>query len=71
MNRRRHGEQNSARRRLNLEVVAEGVETTEQRRLLQNLGCQTVQGYYYSQPLPADQLTDRLDANWHATPCAA
>jgi diguanylate cyclase (GGDEF)-like protein/PAS domain S-box-containing protein len=41
---------------LNLETVAEGVETAEQRLQLQMLGCQRAQGYYWSRPLPGDEL---------------
>jgi diguanylate cyclase (GGDEF)-like protein len=40
-------------------VVAEGVETAEQARGLKALGCQIVQGFYFSKPLPADEF-DRL-----------
>lgn len=39
---------------LGLGLVAEGVETREQWELLANLGYETVQGYYYSKALPAD-----------------
>ena len=40
---------------LNVPVVAEGVETEEQMKLLKRLGCKLVQGYYFSRPLhPAD-----------------
>ena len=40
---------------LNIPVVAEGVETEAQMRLLKELGCPLVQGYYFSRPLhPAD-----------------
>ncbi len=38
-------------RRLNLEVVAEGVETVEQLKFLQTHDCPRVQGYYFSKPL--------------------
>ncbi len=40
-------------RSLNLEVIAEGVETEGQRALLQELGCYAYQGYLYSPALPA------------------
>ena len=35
------------------ETVAEGVETEDQREILQELGCDNYQGYLYSKPLPA------------------
>lgn len=49
---------------LNLEVVAEGVETGRQLEILQRLGCDQVQGYLFSKPLPADELLGYL----HRTP---
>jgi diguanylate cyclase (GGDEF)-like protein/PAS domain S-box-containing protein len=39
---------------LKLDVVAEGVETEEQKRLLHLLNCEQMQGYLFSKPLPAD-----------------
>lgn len=41
---------------LDLEVVAEGVETQEQRQLLCRLGCKLGQGFLFSRPLPPDDL---------------
>ena len=38
---------------LKLKVVAEGVETTDQQELLDQLGCEFVQGYLHSPPLPS------------------
>ncbi|MDC8831754.1 bifunctional diguanylate cyclase/phosphodiesterase [Alteromonas gilva] len=39
-----------------LRVVAEGVETAEQEHLLKAMGCNRVQGYYYSKPLPMSEF---------------
>jgi EAL domain-containing protein (putative c-di-GMP-specific phosphodiesterase class I) len=38
---------------LNMSVVAEGVESEDELRILRDLGCDEVQGYYVSKPLPA------------------
>jgi len=43
---------------LGLSVVAEGVETSAQQKLLAELNCDLIQGYYFSKPLPALQLLD-------------
>src|SRR3954468_5065750 len=40
-------------RRLQLETIAEGVETPEQAQVLVDLGCRLAQGFYFSRPLPA------------------
>ena len=39
---------------LNCEVIAEGVETEEQLKYLRDHGCDIIQGYYYSKPLPLE-----------------
>ncbi|MFM1891342.1 MAG: hypothetical protein RLZ44_419 [Pseudomonadota bacterium] len=46
-----------------MQVVAEGVESATQERLLQSLGCDYLQGYHISQPLAADQLDTFLAAH--------
>ena len=43
-------------RSLGIRVVAEGVETAEQLEFLCRHGCDALQGYYFSQPLPAGEL---------------
>ncbi|MEM9100708.1 MAG: bifunctional diguanylate cyclase/phosphodiesterase [Pseudomonadota bacterium] len=47
-------------RGLNLEVVAEGAETQVHVEFLKQHGCDTVQGYFYSRPLPAHEFTHLL-----------
>ena len=46
----------SVGRNLDISVVAEGVETTEQLSLLQQMGCDQIQGYLISPPLPPDEI---------------
>ena len=41
---------------LGISVIAEGVETNEQRQILQNSGCLHYQGYLFSKPIPVDQF---------------
>lgn len=50
---------------LNMRVVAEGVETADQHYLLSNWGCDGVQGYHFSRPLPAEQIFERYLAPQH------
>lgn len=45
---------------LRLRVVAEGVETQEQLRFLRRLGCDHMQGYLFSRPLPGEQFKKLL-----------
>ncbi len=42
---------------LNLVVIAEGVETEEQLQFLKSKGCEQMQGYYFSRPLSAEDVT--------------
>ena len=51
---------------LNIMVVAEGVETEEQLKILKDKGCDLVQGYFFSKPLMPNQLGERLEEEKYA-----
>ncbi len=48
---------------LNLNIVAEGVETVEQLEVLRGFGCHEIQGYLFSPPVAADDATRLLTEN--------
>jgi diguanylate cyclase (GGDEF)-like protein len=52
----------SMARALGLQVVAEGVETAEQQRLLVQAGCEYGQGWHFGRPVPADAFAQALGA---------
>jgi len=47
--------------KLNLKVVAEGIETEEQLEFLKQNDCEIGQGYYFGKPMPVDEMTKLLD----------
>jgi EAL domain-containing protein (putative c-di-GMP-specific phosphodiesterase class I) len=49
--------------RLGLEVTAEGVETEVQRAFLRRNGCDLLQGFLFSRPVPADQFEELLEGS--------
>lgn len=51
---------------LGMEVVAEGVESIGELRMLKGFGCDVVQGYFFSRPLPLDAATKWL-GEWQAS----
>ena len=50
---------------MDLEVIAEGVETQEQRQLLLNKGCMNYQGYLFGRPVPIEQFEAALKGRLH------
>ena len=48
---------------LGMEVVAEGVESEQQVQLLKGMGCDMAQGYYFSEPLPAEAVPRFLNSS--------
>ena len=49
---------------LQLGLVAEGVETPEQATYLADLGCDQMQGYWFSRPVDAQGITAFLQKHW-------
>lgn len=47
---------------LGIHTLAEGVETKEQADFLKHIGCEKIQGYYYSRPLPFEELRRHMEA---------
>ncbi|WP_240793402.1 putative bifunctional diguanylate cyclase/phosphodiesterase [Psychrobacillus vulpis] len=47
--------------RLHIKVVAEGVETKDQVKLLKEMDCDIIQGYYFSKPIPSTELLDFVE----------
>ncbi|MDH3237574.1 MAG: EAL domain-containing protein [Deltaproteobacteria bacterium] len=52
---------------LNIDVIAEGVERSEQKDLLKTFGCGFAQGFYFSKPLPVQDFTKLLYEKWRIT----
>lgn len=53
---------------LNLASIAEGVESNEQLQFLRRLGCQQVQGFYFSHPVPAAQFARLMKQSFKIPP---
>ena len=49
---------------LGMNVTAEGVETLAQAQALKAMNCQTLQGYYFSRPVPPGMVTELLEQRW-------
>lgn len=48
---------------LQVDLIAEGVETAQQRDMLRDMGCKYVQGFYYGAAMPFDETCMRLDVH--------
>lgn len=53
-------------REINLDIVAEGVELQNQIDILNELGVNVIQGYFFDKPLPKDEITERLRSPFYA-----
>lgn len=58
-------------RSLDMDVVAEGIETAEQAERLQSLGCHLGQGYYYARPMAAEDVSALFMSTRQAPPPSA
>ena len=57
---------------LSLQTIAEGVETAEQRTLLAGIGCDIIQGYLLSKPIPLAEIVKWLrQYQWENRPFGA
>jgi EAL domain-containing protein (putative c-di-GMP-specific phosphodiesterase class I) len=52
---------------LNLDVIAEGVETEEQHQLMLKKGCNQYQGYLFGKLVPIEQFETYLKREWQQT----
>jgi len=48
---------------LNMSVIAEGIETKEQKEFLLSSGCSSIQGFYYSKPLNSEDMSEFVKAH--------
>ncbi len=49
---------------LGYEIIAEGIETSDQLKMIKKLGCETVQGYLFSKPLCTDEIPHLLNSDF-------
>ena len=55
-------------RNLNIDAVAEGVETQEQKDFLASYGCSSMQGFFFAHPVPVEQFKDLLQRQRRTAP---
>ena len=54
--------------KLGHKIVAEGVETIQQLEILKNIGCETIQGYLFSKPVIANEISKLANTNFEIKP---
>jgi EAL domain-containing protein (putative c-di-GMP-specific phosphodiesterase class I) len=57
----------SLAQKINLEVVAEGVEVKEQYDILRKQNCDKIQGYYFSKPLSVEEAFEKLVLEYYVS----
>jgi EAL domain-containing protein (putative c-di-GMP-specific phosphodiesterase class I) len=50
---------------LDFTVTAEGIETSNQASVLKYLGCNTLQGYFFSKPVGSQEILSLANKHWH------
>ena len=48
---------------LEMSVLAEGIETEKQKEFLKEIGCEFFQGFYFSRPVPAEEVVEIIKRN--------
>ena len=51
--------------KMNLKVIAEGIESSEQLKTMKKLKCDEIQGYYFYKPLPVNQFEKIIEKNYY------
>ena len=46
-------------KKLNMRIVAEGIETREQVDFLAHMNCDLIQGYYFAKPMPINEFEEK------------
>ena len=52
---------------MNIPVIAEGVEDKTELKILKEMGCNIVQGFYFSRPIPAEEFEKLLNKTFKKT----
>ena len=52
---------------IGMKTLAEGVETEEQQKMLQDMGCELLQGFLFSRPIPLESIISMAQSGMHLT----